>query len=918
LPPSRDDVLDEQPLDSPVAVQATVAERSNAAIHGAWPRSDQDLQAFSAAPVSVPDQPGQAPSGDGQELVSANATESALSVIAIEAKAQPIHQDDRSAGGESIAYSPARQMTYEPSPSVGDAPGRAAVIEEPASGVQHEQGGQRSARFAALLPKLAFGIWLAGVGFCGLVSVLSYLLLLWSLRRCRPAPSRWARELSRLRREVGFKRKVCLETHPRLGPFVCWTPRGTRVVVPVPLWSRLAAAERLAVLHHELCHLRRGDLWKSLLAHAVVHVHWFNPWAWLAARCFDESAEWMCDAMMIQEAPSRAAPLAKALLAAARRADTTSCGALAVSGGTVVRRIRRLLEVTDGRDRTMRKIYWIVVLITATLLSFVRPQHIMLGNSSQALGQTAAATETFAQAKESRATAPGDESEASSPTTSESEGQGLNEPENPKRDSAVSSSEDVLGGSRLQERLDDLAERIVIGQSEVLARFVKVLKTEAGRVVIADRMALVEQNAARQQAASTSWETFLATRFQESDNGLKVRPEYAQEMDRYVRTVERGTEAVQLMVPVFQEVAEALVSESEAAGLLKRFLLHEAACAAVYYHELRSNLHPSLREIEGQLEDLIVRTAAGHYVIRPARRVEIAQQLSQLEKRSSLLDDLHQELCAWAGEMVDNDPPSKRVEQMLRSRPFAAFLAFQSVPDRSNFTSDDLEGIFALLEEATDDTASGLKLNPDSDAARSLLEYVDRFSAMWEQREILRESLAQLLDLIEERDELHRRLKSLMQSEDAFVALAVSIDYAGRSAADAAREWLSNRVTKNDMGRYELTVESPDQLIEELRNYFSEFREIRRRGRSIDVLAARLEDQTLKNAMQSYLGKLLLRDLVEQAAVTADLDPLQLWIEEHFEEQAQGLVLREGAEGAIADVIEQAEQLEAQLKQVDF
>jgi hypothetical protein len=125
-------------------------------------------------------------------------------------------------------------------------------------------------------------------------------------------------------------------------------------------------------------------------------------------------------------------------------------------------------------------------------------------------------------------------------------------------------------------------------------------------------------------------------------------------------------------------------------------------------------------------------------------------------------------------------------------------------------------------------------------------------------------------------------------------------------------------VTKNDMGRYELTVESPDQLIEELRNYFSEFREIRRRGRSIDVLAARLEDQTLKNAMQSYLGKLLLRDLVEQAAVTADLDPLQLWIEEHFEEQAQGLVLREGAEGAIADVIEQAEQLEAQLKQVDF
>ncbi len=64
-------------------------------------------------------------------------------------------------------------------------------------------------------------------------------------------------------------------------------------MVPVRLWNRLTRDERIAVLHHELCHLRRGDLWKALIARIVVALHWFNPVAWFSARRFDESAEWL-------------------------------------------------------------------------------------------------------------------------------------------------------------------------------------------------------------------------------------------------------------------------------------------------------------------------------------------------------------------------------------------------------------------------------------------------------------------------------------------------------------------------------------------------------------------------------------------------------------------------------------------------
>jgi len=75
-----------------------------------------------------------------------------------------------------------------------------------------------------------------------------------------------------------------------MGPVLCRLPGGWELLLPLDLWRRLTPAGRLAVLRHELAHLKRADAWKSLLVRLLAVPHWFNPAAWWAVHKFDEAA----------------------------------------------------------------------------------------------------------------------------------------------------------------------------------------------------------------------------------------------------------------------------------------------------------------------------------------------------------------------------------------------------------------------------------------------------------------------------------------------------------------------------------------------------------------------------------------------------------------------------------------------------
>jgi len=451
-----------------------------------------------------------------------------------------------------------------------------------------------------------------------------------------------------------------------------------------------------------------------------------------------------------------------------------------------------------------------------------------------------------------------------------------------------------------------------------LRKFIAVLDTPTGRIVMADRAALRAQEALGDQDAGTLWEQFVATRFERSPAGWQIRAERAAELADFARSVQTGLTDCRQVGGVFQEVASKLAGGSEQAAVLKRFLNHEAAPAYAYARELRARLHPDVENLAETLGELLVRTESGTYVIRPARRAQATQRLAFVDRLTPVIARLHQELLAWSTDLADADQEHRDFAAVLADPRFAEYAALQEVGEDSRVSEEDLEGVFWRLEEATNDAAAGLLLNRESDQYRELQEQFQRFTAIWEGRDTLREPLDRMLAQLEERDELHRRLKAFLASDLGLLAVARERDYSPVTAAEAAREMLAYWVTKNDAGQYEITVENPDELAYMLQEFFQQHRELRRRGRATDEFAAELQDPQLRGALQSFLGKLLLRDHLERTAARPDLDGLALWFESHFEETPEGLKLYDWAGDVLRQIIDEAAAIEAELGKADF
>src|SRR5690606_11009885 len=143
------------------------------------------------------------------------------------------------------------------------------------------------------------------------------------------------------RQEAGVSAAVELRLADDIGPVLCRLPRRLLVVVPESLWTELPTAERAVVLRHEVEHIRRGDLWWSLLAQLLAAVHWFNPCAWWAAARFDAQAEFACD---LAAAGDHRLQFADLLLRLGVGGEPQPAGIKAVASGRMYERISRLIS----------------------------------------------------------------------------------------------------------------------------------------------------------------------------------------------------------------------------------------------------------------------------------------------------------------------------------------------------------------------------------------------------------------------------------------------------------------------------------------------------------------------------------------------------------------------------------------------
>lgn len=71
-----------------------------------------------------------------------------------------------------------------------------------------------------------------------------------------------------------------------------------RLLLPSSTYTK---EELLLIYHHELIHYQRRDLWIKYLSVLALSLHWFNPFAWLAAHRAAYHCETSCDQRVVQQ-----------------------------------------------------------------------------------------------------------------------------------------------------------------------------------------------------------------------------------------------------------------------------------------------------------------------------------------------------------------------------------------------------------------------------------------------------------------------------------------------------------------------------------------------------------------------------------------------------------------------------------------
>ena len=198
------------------------------------------------------------------------------------------------------------------------------------------------ADLAAVVPWLA-PFWIAGVWVFYLRHTIGWILAHRLRRRgvCL-APECWQQAVARLRTRLRIARPVVLlESCMAEVPMVLGHFRPL-ILMPIGLLAGLPAEQIEAILLHELAHIRRCDYLVNLLQRLVEGLLFYHPAVWWMARVIRAERENCCDDMAVAIG-GNAHEYAVALAALEQNRWSGREPAVAATGGSLVKRIRRLL-----------------------------------------------------------------------------------------------------------------------------------------------------------------------------------------------------------------------------------------------------------------------------------------------------------------------------------------------------------------------------------------------------------------------------------------------------------------------------------------------------------------------------------------------------------------------------------------------
>jgi len=120
--------------------------------------------------------------------------------------------------------------------------------------------------------------------------------------------------LNRCRKQIGVHRPILLRlSSVAAGPSVCGLFRPT-ILIPQKLLQRLKRQDLRTILLHELAHIKRGDLWISLIQTILQIVYFYNPLLWIANVTIRKVREQAVDEMVLVTMGEKAEDYPQSLL----------------------------------------------------------------------------------------------------------------------------------------------------------------------------------------------------------------------------------------------------------------------------------------------------------------------------------------------------------------------------------------------------------------------------------------------------------------------------------------------------------------------------------------------------------------------------------------------------------------------------
>ena len=240
--------------------------------------------------------------------------------------------------------------------------------------------------FSALLPWLVCG-WLMGALLLSLKFIGGWTLARkLKQRRTNPLAERWQIQVARLSRRLRLSRPVRLcESALVEVPTVVGYLRPV-ILVPASLLTGLPAQQVEALLAHELAHIRRHDFLVNLLQTMIETLLFYHPAVWWISGQVRQEREHCCDDLAVR-ACGDVLVYARALTELEQlRGRVSGQLALAATGGSLLSRIRRLVETP--RSAAHKSSSWL-----AGLMVLVAVCAVVVGAQGALLSQTLGASD---------------------------------------------------------------------------------------------------------------------------------------------------------------------------------------------------------------------------------------------------------------------------------------------------------------------------------------------------------------------------------------------------------------------------------------------------------------------------------------------------------------------------------------------